>query len=97
MTQASPGEAAKMPETEPKDVTEPTEAAALVEGLLRPEAYPWRPSTVELIETHVSWVFLSGERVVPGLSPGLVTSTSPKSLGKEEPGYLSRLLHPMSG
>jgi aminoglycoside phosphotransferase family enzyme/ribosome-associated translation inhibitor RaiA len=31
--------------------------------LLRPEAYPHRPGAIELIETHVSWVFLAGERV----------------------------------
>lgn len=37
---------------------------ALCEALLRPEAYPWQPADVELIETHVSWVFLAGDRVV---------------------------------
>jgi aminoglycoside phosphotransferase family enzyme len=37
---------------------------ALCAALLQSEAYPWRPPTVELIETHVSWVFLAGERVV---------------------------------
>ena len=36
----------------------------LIAALLRPEAYPWRPATVELVETHVSWVFLAGDRVV---------------------------------
>jgi aminoglycoside phosphotransferase family enzyme/predicted kinase len=40
------------------------EPSELVESLRRPEAYPWRPPTVELIETHISWVFLAGERVV---------------------------------
>src|SRR5215208_3718037 len=69
MTQASPGEASKMSEKGPQDVTEPTDAAALVEGLLRPEAYPWRPTTVELVETHISWVFLSGKRVVKVKKP----------------------------
>src|SRR5829696_7690481 len=69
MTQASLGEASKMSEKGPQDVTEPTDAAALVEGLLRPEAYPWRPTTVELVETHISWVFLSGERVVKVKKP----------------------------
>lgn len=39
-------------------------SAELVNDLLRPEAYPWRPTAVELIETHISWVFLAGERVV---------------------------------
>ena len=70
MTQASPGEASKVPEKTPQDVTKPTtDVAALVDGLLRPEAYPWRPTTVELVETHVSWVFLSGERVVKVKKP----------------------------
>ncbi len=32
--------------------------------LLRPEAYPWKPADVELIETHISWVFLAGDKVV---------------------------------
>ncbi|MER3438274.1 MAG: hypothetical protein C4346_12195 [Chloroflexota bacterium] len=36
----------------------------LVKSLLRPEAYPWKPDRVELIETHISWVFLAGDRVV---------------------------------
>ncbi|MBK9387169.1 MAG: hypothetical protein IPN34_20330 [Planctomycetes bacterium] len=31
--------------------------------LLRSEAYPQRPENVELLETHISWVFLAGERV----------------------------------
>jgi aminoglycoside phosphotransferase family enzyme/predicted kinase len=35
-----------------------------VHDLLRPEAYPWRPPQIELIETHVSWVFLAGDFVV---------------------------------
>ena len=41
----------------------------LVDGLLRPEAYPWRPAAVELVETHVSWVFLAGDRVVKVKKP----------------------------
>jgi uncharacterized protein len=36
----------------------------IVSELMRPEAYPWQPKTVELIETHISWVFLAGNRVV---------------------------------
>lgn len=53
--------------------------AALVEGLLRPQAYPWRPEAVELVETHVSWVFLAGDRVVKVKKPvsyGFVDHTS---------------------
>jgi aminoglycoside phosphotransferase family enzyme/predicted kinase len=41
-----------------------TDPEALVAALRHPEAYPWLPATVEVIETHVSWVFLAGERVV---------------------------------
>jgi uncharacterized protein len=40
------------------------ENSTIVSELMRPEAYPWQPETVELIETHVSWVFLAGNRVV---------------------------------
>lgn len=36
----------------------------LIRTLLAPAAFPWRPATVELIETHISWVFLAGDRVV---------------------------------
>ncbi|MBV9454149.1 MAG: AAA family ATPase [Rubrobacter sp.] len=41
----------------------------LIDELLRPEAYPWHPAAVELIETHVSWVFLAGDRVVKVKKP----------------------------
>ena len=41
-----------------------TEPGDLVASLLRPEAYPWRPPIVDFIETHISWVFLAGDRVV---------------------------------
>src|SRR5690606_20731104 len=32
--------------------------------LLDPTAYPWPVDEVRLIETHISWVYLAGERVV---------------------------------
>lgn len=35
---------------------------SLVEALARPDSYPCRPATVEVRETHISWVFLAGER-----------------------------------
>jgi aminoglycoside phosphotransferase family enzyme/predicted kinase len=57
-------------------------ANAQVEGLLRPEAYPWRPAAVELVETHVSWVFLAGNRVVKVKKPvsyGFVDHTTLES------------------
>src|SRR5579862_5979142 len=31
-------------------------------ALARPESYPHRPAAVEVRETHISWVFLAGER-----------------------------------
>ncbi len=36
-------------------------AADLIEGLLSPAAYPHEVGQVELVETHISWVFLTGE------------------------------------
>ncbi len=35
----------------------------LVKKLLRPEAYPHRPEKVDLIQTHISYVFLAGDLV----------------------------------
>ena len=32
------------------------------DALLRPASYPHRPAEVEVCETHISWVFLAGER-----------------------------------
>ena len=43
----------------------PIDEVALVGGLLRPEeAYPWRLPVVELVKTHVSWIFLAGDWIV---------------------------------
>ena len=36
---------------------------ALVEALRRPEAYPEHPAAVEMVETHVSWLFFTGRHV----------------------------------
>ena len=35
----------------------------LVEAMLRPGFYPHRPETVELVQTHISFVFIAGDRV----------------------------------
>jgi len=35
----------------------------LVRAMLRPAFYPHRPAAVRLVQTHISWVFLAGERV----------------------------------
>jgi len=48
----------------PPGATPTIGTADLVQDLLRPAAYPWRPPTVDLITTHISWVFLAGDRVV---------------------------------
>jgi uncharacterized protein len=37
---------------------------SLIEALRQPEAFPWPVSSVDVVETHISWVFLAGERVV---------------------------------
>ncbi|HWV23045.1 MAG TPA: hypothetical protein VNZ58_02560, partial [Thermomicrobiales bacterium] len=37
---------------------------SLPSALLDPAAYPWSVDEVEFIETHISWVFLAGDRVV---------------------------------
>jgi aminoglycoside phosphotransferase family enzyme/predicted kinase len=39
----------------------PGAEAALPEALLRPQAWPGGHAEVELVETHISWVFLVGE------------------------------------
>ena len=36
-------------------------SADLIEGLLSPSAYPHEAGQVQLVETHISWVFLTGE------------------------------------
>ncbi|MBI2868034.1 MAG: AAA family ATPase [Chloroflexi bacterium] len=37
--------------------------SALVQALLRGDAYPHRPKSVELVRTHISYVFLTGDYV----------------------------------
>jgi hypothetical protein len=38
-----------------------TEQPPLAQGLLNPAAYPFSCQLVELVETHISWVFLTGD------------------------------------
>jgi hypothetical protein len=40
----------------------PPAGLALATALARPEAYSERPAAVEVRETHISWVFLAGDR-----------------------------------
>ncbi len=39
----------------------PTASGGLIRGLLRPDAYPHPVRQIELIETHISWIFLTGD------------------------------------
>jgi len=36
---------------------------ALVQALLKPEAYPHKPSKVEMVQTQMSFIFLTGDLV----------------------------------
>ncbi len=45
-------------------VTSPVSFDDIVNGLRDLRAYSWQPETVEVIETHISWVFLAGDRVL---------------------------------
>ena len=48
---------------EPLGARAPGPLPALVAAMLRPDFYPHCPRTVELVQTHISWVFLAGEYV----------------------------------
>jgi aminoglycoside phosphotransferase family enzyme/predicted kinase len=41
----------------------PAQLPPLVRAMLRPAFYPHRPSSVRLVQTHISWVFIAGTRV----------------------------------
>ncbi|MGD0948755.1 MAG: AAA family ATPase [Candidatus Binatia bacterium] len=34
-----------------------------IQAMLRPEMYPYRPATVDFVQTHISYVFLAGDEV----------------------------------
>ena len=36
---------------------------AIVQQMQRPDFYPHHPETVELVQTHISWVFIAGDEV----------------------------------
>ena len=42
---------------------EPDRLPPLPAAMSRPGFYPHRPRRVELVQTHISWVFLAGGRV----------------------------------
>lgn len=59
----------------------PPSVAELVEQLGRPEAYPHPAPTVELVQTHVSLVFLAGDRAYKVKKPvdlGFLDFTTPE-------------------
>lgn len=66
-------------------------SASLVQALLRPDAYPWRPETVELIETHISWVFLAGEFVIKVKRPVVYPFLNHASLGRRRQSCLDEV------
>ena len=41
----------------------PAQLPPLVRAMLRPTFYPHRPTSVRLVQTHISWVFIAGTRV----------------------------------
>ncbi len=52
-----------------------------VRGLLEPAAYPQRPATVVLHQTHISYVFVAGDVVYKTKKPvdfGFVNQTAPE-------------------
>ena len=56
--------------------------AGIERGLLDPAAYPWQPEAVELIETHISWVYLAGDRVVKVKRPVTFPFVDHRSLAR---------------
>ena len=58
--------------------------AGLPDALLDPAAYPDRPESVELRETHISWVFLAGETAYKVKKPFASRSwtTAPSRAGR---------------
>ena len=51
------------PSPQQPDAREPVHEPALLQRLLSPSAYPHPVTSVSLIETHISWVFLTGDYV----------------------------------
>jgi aminoglycoside phosphotransferase family enzyme/predicted kinase len=51
------------PSPQQPEAREPAHEPALLERLLSPAAYPHPAANVRLIETHISWVFLTGDYV----------------------------------
>jgi len=63
----------------------------LVQSLLQPAAYPWRPETVDLIETHISWVFLAGDYVVKVKRPVVFSFVDHSTLERRKASCLDEV------
>lgn len=69
----------------------------LKQELMQAEAYPWDVASVDFVETHISWVFLSGDRVIKLKRPVHYSFVDYSTLEKrraacEEEVRLNRLL-----
>jgi uncharacterized protein len=75
------------PEPEEGSVT----LAAKVAFLGRPDAYPERPMLVEVIETHLSWVFLTDRYVYKLKKPALLPHLDFSTLGARRANSLTEV------
>ena len=57
-----PRESCSAPSSRATSCVAPAEAGDLCAALARPDFYPDPPARVEVRETHISWVFLAGDR-----------------------------------
>lgn len=63
------------------DQIEPDPLPAYVRGLLNPAAYPQPPERVDLVQTHISYVFLAGDAVYKTKKPvdfGFINQVAPE-------------------
>ena len=56
-----------------------------------PDAYPHRPETVDIVETHMSWVFLAGSRVYKLKKPVRTSSVDFSSLAARRANCLEEV------
>lgn len=64
---------------------------ALVRRLLAPKSWPEAPSPPELIETHISWVILAGERAYKIKKPVLLSFVDFRTLEARKAACLEEL------
>ncbi len=80
-------------------MTHPAQTSALIEALLQPQCYPHTVQSVERLETHISWVFLTGPyafKIKKPVSLGFLDFTSLEARRRycEEELRLNRRLTP---